>query len=102
MSKKSFGASTIHVILGLVFIAVIGVRTISTPEIWTHLAQGRTNAPISYLETDTVVNTTHLYDKITYAMWNMGGAPLLIIANILCLLAAFIPCSRFPANGAGH
>ncbi len=90
MSKKPFGASTLCVILGLVFIALLGIRTISTPEIWTHLAQGRINAPISYLTTDTAVNTTHLYDKVSYALWNAGGAPLLIIVNVIGLLLAFI------------
>ncbi len=90
MTKKPFGTSIIYVILGLVFIALIGIRTISTPEIWTHLAQGRNNAPISFLEADSVVNTTHLYDKAVYGLWNMGGAPLLIIINVLGLLAAFI------------
>ena len=90
MSKKPFGASTLYVILGLVFIALLGIRTISTPEIWTHLAQGRTNAPISYLESDSIVNTTHLYDKASYVLWNIGGAPLLTIVNVLGLLAAFI------------
>ena len=90
MSKKSLGASMIYVVLGLIFIALVGLRTISTPEIWTHLAQGRDNAPISFLEAETSVNTTHLYDKATYALWNIGGAPLLIIANVLGLLATFI------------
>jgi len=90
MSKKPFGAATLYVILGLAFIALIGIRTISTPEIWTHLAQGKTNAPISYLETDSIVNTTHLYDKVVYGLWNAGGAPALIIFNIVVLLAAFI------------
>ncbi len=90
MSKKPFGVATLYVILGLVFIALIGIRTISTPEIWTHLAQGRTNAPISYLEADSAINTTHLYDKVVYGLWNMGGAPALILFNVICLLAAFI------------
>ena len=83
MNKKSFGASIIHVILGLVFIALIGIRTISTPEIWTHLAQGKNNAPISFVETADSVNTTQLYDKIVYGLWSAGGAPLLIIFNII-------------------
>ncbi len=90
MSKKSFGPSTILVIIGLLFIAAIGFRTISTPEIWTHLAQGRTNAPISYLPFDSAVNTTWLYDKLAYTAWNIGGANLLILLNITGLLAAFI------------
>ena len=90
MSKKPFGAATIYVILGLLFIAIIGIRTISTPEIWTHLAQGQNNAPISFLEGDSPVNTTHLYDKAAYALWEAGGAPLLIIVNVLTLLATFI------------
>ncbi len=71
-------------------IAVIGLRTISTPEIWTHLAQGQNNVPISFLESDTIVNTTHLYDKLAYAAYNMGGAPFLILLNIVGLLGAFI------------
>lgn len=90
MNKKPFGASTIYVVLGLVFIALIGIRTISTPEIWTHLAQGRTNAPISYLEAADSVNTTHLYDKIVYGLWEIGKAPALILFNVVCLLATFI------------
>ncbi|RKX36162.1 MAG: hypothetical protein DRP64_18880 [Verrucomicrobia bacterium] len=90
MSKKPFGAATLYVILGLVFIALIGIRTISTPEVWTHLAQGRTNAPISYLESDNAVNTTHLYDKMVYGLWNIGGAPALVIVNVIALLAAFV------------
>ncbi len=90
MNKKSFGISTTYVILGLLFIALIGIRTISTPEIWTHLAQGRTNAPISYLETADSINTTHLYDKVVYGLWSIGGASALIVFNVVCLLAAFI------------
>ncbi len=101
MSKKSFGSSAIYVVLGLVFIAVIGIRTISTPEIWTHLAQGRTNAPISYLASDNAVNTTHLYDKIMYAVWNMGGAPMLIIVNVICLLAAFFLLLKVSSKWGG-
>ncbi len=89
MSKKPLG-SVILVGLGLLFIAAVGFRTISTPEIWTHLAQGRTNAPLSFLASDTVVNTTWLYDKLAYTMWNAGGPNLLIILNIAGLLATFV------------
>lgn len=88
MSKKSLG-SQLLVVLGLLFIAVIGCRTISTPEIWTHLALGRANAAISFA-TDNTVNTTWLYDKLAYAAWSVGGANLLILLNIAGLLAAFI------------
>lgn len=89
MSKKSLGASGIYMILGLVFIAIIGFRTISTPELWTHLALGETNAPISFAEAEDFVNTTWLYDKLTYMFWNMGGAPLLVILNVIGLVLAF-------------
>lgn len=90
MSKKPFSTAILYVILGLVFIALIGIRTISTPEIWTHLAQGKTNAPISFVETDSAVNTTHMYDKVVYVLWNMGGASALISFNVIALLAAFV------------
>ncbi len=89
MSKKQFGP-TLLVILGLLFIAAIGFRTISTPEIWTHLAQGRTNAPLSYVTADNPVNTTWLYDKLAYSAWNIGGANLLILLNIAGLLGTFL------------
>ena len=113
---KLFNFATTAVILGLVFIALIATRTISTPEIWTHLAQGKTNAPLSYLNTqdstasyaknttgiyDTSVNTTHLYDKITYSLWNMGGATALILTNILLLLATFILLIRTSMKWGG-
>jgi tetratricopeptide (TPR) repeat protein len=101
-SKKPFGAATVYVILGLVFIAIIGIRTISTPEIWTHLAQGRTNAPISYLEAEHSVNTTHLYDKVVYGLWGIGGAPALIIVNVICLLAAFILLLKVSSKWGGE
>ncbi len=90
MSKKPFEASTIYVILGLLLIAVSGLRTISTPEIWTHLAQGQNNVALSVLESAGAVNTTYLYDKLAYMVWNIGGAPLLIILNILGLLGTFL------------
>jgi tetratricopeptide (TPR) repeat protein len=89
MSKKSLGGFNIYVILGLLFIAVVGLRTISTPEIWTHLALGQSGGPISFLESDSFVNTTWLYDKLAYFVWNIGKAPLLIILNIIGLLTAF-------------
>lgn len=90
MSKKSLGGSGLYLIFGLVFIAVIGLRTISTPELWTHLALGRSNGPISFVESSSFVNTTWLYDKLSYLSWNIGGAPLLIVLNIAGLLAAFL------------
>jgi tetratricopeptide (TPR) repeat protein len=101
MSKKPFGASMIYVYLGLVFIALIGIRTISTPEIWTHLAQGASNAPISYLESNSAINPTHLYDKLIYGLWNMGGAPTLILFNVICLLAAFVLLLKVSSKWGG-
>jgi tetratricopeptide (TPR) repeat protein len=102
MSKKPTSAALIYVILGLVFIALIGIRTISTPKIWTHLAQGKTNAPISYIETDSAVNTTHLYDKIVYALWRTGGASALITFNVIALLAAFVLLLQVSRNWGGE
>lgn len=90
MSKKLSVGSNLYVILGLIFIAVIGLRTISTPEIWTHLALGQNNGPLSFIEGDGFVNTTWLYDKLAFMLWNIGGASLLIIMNVIGLLAAFI------------
>ncbi|MBN2163945.1 MAG: hypothetical protein JXR25_14510 [Pontiellaceae bacterium] len=89
MSKKSF-SPTIPIVLGLMFIAVIGLRTVSTPEIWTHLAQGRSNLPLSFLPEDNGINTTWLYDLFAYQFYKIGGAGLLTILNIIGLLGTFI------------
>lgn len=101
MSKKPLGGGTLFVVLGLLFIALIGLRTISTPEIWTHLAQGANNEPISYLAADNGVNTTWLYDKLANTFWNMGGAPLLIILNIIGLVGAFYMLVRVSSKWGG-
>ncbi len=90
MSRKPFNPSIVFVIIGLLFIAIIGLRTISTPEIWTHLAQGKDGAPLSFVATDHAVNTTHLYDKLAYSAWNVGGARLLVLLNVAGLLSTFI------------
>ncbi|WP_372807073.1 tetratricopeptide repeat protein [Pontiella sp.] len=100
MSKKPAG-ETLYVILGLLFIAVIGLRTISTPELWTHLAQGQHNAPISFLASDSAVNTTWLYDKLAYLMWSIGKAPLLILLNIVGLVGAFVLLLRVSEKWGG-
>jgi len=89
MSKKLSG-SIILIVLGLLFIAAIGMRTISTPQIWTHLALGKTGAPIAFTEADQLVNPTWLYDKLAYVVRNVGQAPLLILLNTLGLLGAFV------------
>ncbi|MCF7847866.1 MAG: hypothetical protein K9M45_03360 [Kiritimatiellales bacterium] len=101
MNKKSMNVSGILVILGLVFIASIGIRTISNPDIWTHLAQGRTNAPISILESENSVNTTLLYDKLVYGLWTLGGATLLILFNTACALLAFVLLLRVARKWGG-
>jgi len=101
MSKKPLGGGTLFVALGLLFIALIGLRTVSTPELWTHLAQGANNEPISFLASDHGVNTTWLYDKLAYMFWNMGGAPLLIILNIIGLVGAFYMLVRVSSKWGG-
>ncbi len=79
----------IQVALGLFFIAVVGTKTISTPEVWTHLAQGQSRNPISCLQAEEVVNTSYLYDRLFLALWETGGAPLVTLLNVLALLGAF-------------
>lgn len=101
MSKKPLGESPLFVAIGLLFIALIGLRTISTPEIWTHLAQGKLNEPLSYLASDNGVNTTWLYDKLAYTAWNIGGAPLLIILNIVGLVGAFFLLTQVAKKWGG-
>jgi len=115
MQKNIFNLSTIAIFLGLLFVVLISIRTISTPEVWTHLAQGKTDAPLSFLDTpeatapfvdgsslyDTPVNTTHLYDKILYALWGMGGATALILLNLLLILFAFILLIRTSVKWGG-
>lgn len=100
MSKKSFNTSLIFIALGFVFLATICIRTISTPEIWTHLAQGRVNAPISFVEADNSVNTTWLYDKVTFFTWKIGKSAGLILLNTLLILAAFFALLK-PASKWG-
>ncbi|MDD2235586.1 MAG: tetratricopeptide repeat protein [Kiritimatiellae bacterium] len=83
----------------LITLAVIGLRTVANDEVWTHLASGRAIAESGILHPDTFswshaetpwVNTSWLYDLMLYRIWQLGGAPLAVLLNILAVIAAFI------------
>jgi len=97
MSKK-LGLAL--VVLGFVFLALTGIRTISHPETWTHIALGQAgNAstdPISYTLGDQKwVNMHPLYNQLVFGLWSMGGAPLVTLVHVAVVLAAFILMLQF-------
>ena len=100
-SAKKIDVSKWLVVLGFVFIALVGIRTVSTPEIWTHLANAQTNAPLTQLAADNPVNETWMYDKLAAGLWNAGGAPALILFNALCLAGTFVLLAQVAGKWGG-
>lgn len=103
-NKKSLGL--ILVVLGFILIALTGIRTISSPEIFTHIALGQAGGgatdPLSYTLADQKwVNMNPLYNKLVYGLWTLGGAGLVTMVHVAVVLAAFILMFRFGKKWGG-
>jgi len=103
-NKKSLGL--ILIILGFVLIALAGIRTISNPEIFTHIALGQAGGssgdPLSYTMADQQwINMHPLYNTLVSGLWAIGGAGLVTLVHVAVVLAAFILMFRFGKNWGG-
>ena len=111
MAKKTtLGLSL--VVLGFILLALTGIRTISTPGIFTHVALGQAgNAatdPLSYtMANQTWINLTPMYNSFVFALWSLGGADgnvgagLITLFHVLIVLAAFVLMYRFAKEWGG-
>ncbi len=102
--KKSLGLGL--VILGFILIALAGLHTISSPEIFTHIALGQagdsSGDPLSYTMADQPwINMHPLYNTLVCSLWAIGGAGLITLFHVLAVLAAFILMFRFGKNWGG-
>jgi hypothetical protein len=91
-SKKSIGL--ILVVLGFILIALTGIRTISNPELFTHIALGQaagsSGDPLSYtMAGQTWIDLNPLYNKLVAMLWMNGdGAGLITAVHVVVMLAA--------------
>lgn len=98
--NRSKGQVPIFVILTLLVIALFGIRTISSPEIWSHIATGQalaTDNPLLTAEKDpfcfttadqTWMSTTPIYDRL---MFSMAEAPAaLTLLHVVVAIGSFI------------
>ncbi len=103
-NKKSLGF--ILVVLGFVLIALAGLHTISSPEIFTHIALGQAGGssgdPLSYTMADQPwINMHPIYNTLVSGLWAVGGAGLITLVHVAAVLAAFILMFRFGKNWGG-
>ena len=103
-SKKSLGL--VLVVLGFILIALTGIRTISSPEIFTNIALGQAESsvgdPISYTMADqTWIDLNPLYNKVVTALWAAGGGGLITIVHVIAMVAAFILMFRLGKDWGG-
>lgn len=103
-NKKTLGL--ILVVLGFILIALTGIRTVSSPEIFTHIALGQAEGsggdPISYTMADPAwINLNPIYNKLVAMLWSMGGAGLITVVHVAVILAAFILMFRFGKSWGG-
>ncbi len=103
-NKKSLGLAL--VIFGFVLLALTGIRTISSPDIFTHIALGQAHS----VKADTIsytmagkpwVNMNPLYNSLVYLLWSLGGAGLVTLVHVLVVLAAFFMMFNFGKKWGG-
>ncbi len=103
-TKKSLGFSL--VVLGFVLLALAGIRTISNPEMFTHIALGQSGGgsgdPLSYTMVDQAwINMHPIYNKLVSGLWELGGAGLLTLVHVAALLSAFVLMFHFGKKWGG-
>jgi len=103
-NKKSLGLAL--VIFGFVLLALTGIRTISSPDIFTHIALGQAHSvkadPLAYtMAGKPWVNMNPLYNGLVYLLWSLGGAGLVTLVHVLAVLAAFGMMLRFGKEWGG-
>jgi len=93
------GKEWLLIVLGLVVVASFGIRTISNSDFWLHLAGGRLVAEQGAPRIDSLsfasagsawVNSTWLYDRLLYMLWNIGGSGLVILDNVGCIVVGLL------------
>jgi len=99
-------AMRILVVLGFLLLALTGIRTVSSPEIFTHIALGQADTvkadTISYTMTGQPwINLNPLYNRLVALLWTAGGAGLVTGVHVLVLLTAFILMFRFGKDWGG-
>jgi hypothetical protein len=103
-NRKSLGL--ILVVLGFILLALTGIRTVSSPDIFTHIALGQAGDikadPLSYtMSGEKWINMNPLYNKLVYLLWSLGGAGLVTLIHVLVVLAAFLMMFRFGKEWGG-
>jgi len=103
-NKKSLGL--VLIIFGLTLLALTGIRTISSPDIFTHIALGQAHN----VKADTLaytmagkqwINLNPLYNSLVYLLWSLGGAGLVTLIHVLVVLSAFALMLRFGKDWGG-
>lgn len=103
-NKKTLGL--VLVLLGFTLLTLTGIRTVSSPDIFTHIALGQSGSvktdPLAYtMAGKPWINMNPLYNGFVYLLWSAGGAWLVTLIHILAVLAAFIMMRRFAKDWGG-
>lgn len=103
-NRKSLGL--VLVLLGFVLLTLTGIRTVSSPEIFTHIALGQAGSAKADTLAYTMagqqwINMNPLYNSLVYLLWSLGGAALVTLVHVLLVLAAFGMMFRFSKEWGG-
>ncbi len=101
----------VFILIPLLFTFALGIRTLASSGIWMHLVAGRHIAhsgitktdPFSFATTAEQVwyQSTWLYDLLVFALWQLGHAPLLIIAHAFLATLALWFAAKSVRNKVG-
>lgn len=100
------------IVLALLVIFSFGIRTMSGGEIWTHLSNGRAMSEqggvpkadqFSFTRENTeLVDSSWLYDKVVYAVWQMAGIEGVTLVHAVSVLLAFLVLIPLARHWAGY
>jgi len=114
MNRENSGRSLdlVFLAVGFFVLLILGIRTVSSSDIWFHLAAGRlavqegaaTIDPFSFALPDNTpwLQTNWLYDIVVLHLWRIGGSALAVLVHALAVVGAFlllIPvCRKFSST----
>ena len=96
-SHRRTGPGNLLILLALAAFAVVGIRTVTRSDFWLHLAVGRFIAHEGIPHTDVFsftraghawIDTSWLYDRLLFSVWQAGGPRAVVIVHVVPLVAA--------------
>ena len=87
--KKSFSLNQLPLLMSFLALIIMGCKTISSPLLWSYLALGKYGFSSELFCCHCHETPVYLFNTLLEQVWQLGGASLATLLNILGLMSAF-------------